>query len=290
MRRTACLAILGLLLVSAAWAQEPPPVPAAPAVPAPPAPPAPPRPAFGKWWKNSRIVQELQLSESQVKRLEDAFLASRKDLSELNTELSSQETQLQALLDADPMDETKVKEETERVLSVRAKMERANTNMMLSFRRILSTEQWKKLDQSYRSSGGLASTPPKPPAPPKPPMPPKPPVPADTSTLKQVGKTPEGEAIYAISGAIKAPTAVRQPLPAYTPEAREKKIEGTVVLEAVVRKDGRAFNVRVNKGLGYGLDEAAIAKITNDWLFQPGTLDGKPVNVRAYIELSFRLY
>jgi hypothetical protein len=36
-------------------------------------------------------------------------------------------------------------------------------------------------------------------------------------------------------------------------------------------------------------DESAINIIANEWLFKPGTLDGKPVNVRANIEISFRL-
>ena len=71
--------------------------------------------------------------------------------------------------------------------------------------------------------------------------------------------------------------------------AKEKKIEGVVLLQAVVGKDGKARDVKVLRGLGYGLDESAAKNIKKDWLFQPGTLDGKPVNVRAYIEVSFQL-
>jgi len=80
-----------------------------------------------------------------------------------------------------------------------------------------------------------------------------------------------------------------QPLPEYNEEARQLRVEGSVLLEAVVRTDGRVDSVKVIKGLGHGLDESAIQTITERWRFRPGTFKGKPVNVRVSIEVTFRL-
>ena len=84
-----------------------------------------------------------------------------------------------------------------------------------------------------------------------------------------------------------APVVLSKPLPAYTSEARA---EGTVLMQAIVRRDGSVDALRVLKGLGYGLDESAVDTIKTKWRFQPGTLNGKPVDVKVDIEVAFRLY
>jgi TonB family protein len=89
---------------------------------------------------------------------------------------------------------------------------------------------------------------------------------------------------------VRPPIAVSQPLPLYTEEARKAKVEGLVLLQAIVRKDGTVDSFKVIRGLGYGLDESAINTIATKWRFRPGTLNGQPVDVQASIEVSFRLY
>jgi TonB family protein len=83
------------------------------------------------------------------------------------------------------------------------------------------------------------------------------------------------------------PTLLSQPLPRYTEKARNANIGGTVVLQAVIRKDGSITDVKVLKGLGYGLDESVINTITGKWRFNPATLNGNPVDVGANITTSF---
>jgi TonB family protein len=95
---------------------------------------------------------------------------------------------------------------------------------------------------------------------------------------------------YVAGGNVKSPVPISQPLPLYTEDARRAKVEGLVVIQAIVRKDGSVDSFRVLRGLGYGLDESAIHTIANKWRFQPGTINGVPVDVQANIEVSFRLY
>ncbi len=99
-----------------------------------------------------------------------------------------------------------------------------------------------------------------------------------------------GDGVYGLGGGVKAPVAIYQPLPLYTEEARKGRVEGIVLLQAIIRKDGTVDSFKVIRGLGYGLDESAINTIATKWRFKPGTLNGQPVDVQANIEVSFRLY
>lgn len=91
-----------------------------------------------------------------------------------------------------------------------------------------------------------------------------------------------------LTGATTAPTLVYKIEPEFSEEARKARFEGTVVLWAEVDPSGRAVNVRVLRGVGLGLDEKAIAAVSQ-WRFKPGTRNGKPVPMPATIEVNFRL-
>jgi Spy/CpxP family protein refolding chaperone len=112
-------------------------------------PPAPP-PDQGRWWKNSETVRELQLSEAQVGQIEETFLENRLKLIDLRAELERQEARLQPLLEPNQPDEAKAGAQIDLVLAARNKLEKANAMMMLSIRRILTFEQWKKLQQTQQ--------------------------------------------------------------------------------------------------------------------------------------------
>ena len=95
---------------------------------------------------------------------------------------------------------------------------------------------------------------------------------------------------YVMGSGVTAPVAIYQPLPLYTEEARKARVEGIVLIQAVIRKDGSVDSFRVIRGLGYGLDESAINTIATKWRFRPGAMHGVPVDVQANIEVTFRLY
>ena len=97
-----------------------------------------------------------------------------------------------------------------------------------------------------------------------------------------------GGGAYRVGGGVSAPRALYAPDPEYSEEARKAKYSGTVVLYIEVDTNGQARNVRVVKGIGLGLDEKAIEAVTK-WKFRPGMKDGRPVIVKAQIEVNFRL-
>jgi periplasmic protein TonB len=99
-----------------------------------------------------------------------------------------------------------------------------------------------------------------------------------------------GSKLYSPGPDVKEPIPLIQPLPPYTEEARKARIEGVVVLQAVILKDGTVTDFRVVKGLGHGLDESAINTISSRWRFRPGTHKGSAVDVLANIEVRFRMF
>lgn len=80
-----------------------------------------------------------------------------------------------------------------------------------------------------------------------------------------------------------------KPRPAYTDEARAKKIEGEVLLEVVFSASGEVRVLRVVKGLGYGLEESAESA-ARQIRFRPARqLDNRPIDSTAIVHIVFQL-
>jgi TonB family protein len=88
---------------------------------------------------------------------------------------------------------------------------------------------------------------------------------------------------------VKSPVLVHEVHPQYTDDAKKRKVEGSVELEAVVTSDGTVRDdVRVITSLDPDLDAQAVTAI-KQWLFKPGTRDGTPVDVTVQVEMTFTL-
>jgi TonB family protein len=94
--------------------------------------------------------------------------------------------------------------------------------------------------------------------------------------------------VYQVGGDVMPPQSRSRTEPEYTQVARKNGIEGTVLLHAIVTKEGKMQILRIVRPLGYGLEESA-AEALSRWTFQPGTLKGQPVSVSLFIEVSFNL-
>jgi TonB family protein len=97
-----------------------------------------------------------------------------------------------------------------------------------------------------------------------------------------------GGGVFRVGGGVTAPTILSRVEPQYSEEARKSRFQGTVLLEAIVRKDGTVQIVRVVRSLGFGLDENAIEALAK-WRFRPGMRNGTPVDVSLNIEVNFNL-
>lgn len=96
------------------------------------------------------------------------------------------------------------------------------------------------------------------------------------------------------------PVPIYKVEPSYTQEAKEAKLEGTVVLSIVIEADGAPSQVKVLKHRLYyretqaestddlGLGTKAVECI-GQWKFRPAAKEGKPIAVQATVEMTFRL-
>jgi TonB family protein len=84
------------------------------------------------------------------------------------------------------------------------------------------------------------------------------------------------------------PVPIKKVDPEFSEEARKAHAMGTVIVYCEVGPDGKPHNIRVTQSFGMGLDEEAL-KAVAQWLFRPGTKDGKPVTVAASIVVAFHL-
>ena len=97
-----------------------------------------------------------------------------------------------------------------------------------------------------------------------------------------------GGDVYRVGGGVTPPTVLSRVEPIYSVKARKAKLEGVVVLSAIVRRDGSIEILKVKRSLGLGLDENAIRAL-KAWRFRPAMKDGKPVDVTLNIEVNFSL-
>ena len=93
---------------------------------------------------------------------------------------------------------------------------------------------------------------------------------------------------YRPGSGVEPPRLLREVKAQYTEDARTRGITGDVVLEIVIRSDGTVGDVKILRGLGFGLDERAVTAVRN-WKFSPARRLGTAVDVIVEVEVEFSL-
>ncbi len=91
-----------------------------------------------------------------------------------------------------------------------------------------------------------------------------------------------------VEGDVRGPVKIFAPQPHYLESARRKRIQGVVIVQSIIDKEGCVVHTKVLKGLGGGLSEVAKQTI-QEWVFRPALLDNKPVDVYYNLTVNFRL-
>lgn len=94
--------------------------------------------------------------------------------------------------------------------------------------------------------------------------------------------------VHWLTSEINRPVLVKRVSPPYPQTARLRRAEGSVVISAVIDKNGLITQPKVIRSVSEQLDRAALDAV-RQWEYQPATLNGSPVAVYGIIELSFTL-
>jgi TonB family protein len=90
------------------------------------------------------------------------------------------------------------------------------------------------------------------------------------------------------SSELSAPGPLRKVDPKYPPTLIKERVEGEVVLYAVIRRDGSVDSIQLVRGIDEQLDANSIEAL-KQWKFSPGTKQGTPVDVEAIVHIPFHL-
>ncbi|HEY6930319.1 MAG TPA: periplasmic heavy metal sensor [Thermoanaerobaculia bacterium] len=101
----------------------------------------------GKWWKNSRLAQEIALTSEQADRIEKVFVQSRPALIDLRADLEKKQFFLQQAMEEQSVPRGELESKMEAVEDARAALQKARQRMLLDIRQVLKPEQWQKLVQ-----------------------------------------------------------------------------------------------------------------------------------------------
>lgn len=99
---------------------------------------------------------------------------------------------------------------------------------------------------------------------------------------------PVDEGPIRVGGQIKEPRKTKEVKPIYPEIARKARIEGVVILEITVSKQGKVKDVKVLRPLSMGLTEAAVEAV-KQWEYEPSTLNNRPVEVLITVTVRFNL-
>jgi protein TonB len=116
---------------------------------------------------------------------------------------------------------------------------------------------------------------------------PPPPPRAAVETPVPVKPAPAVIPRHRVGGLVHLASPIRRVEPVYPQLARQARVEGVVELEGVIGVDGRIHELKVKSG--HPLLVKAALDAVSQWIYQPGTLNGDPVEVVAPITVTFRL-
>jgi protein TonB len=121
------------------------------------------------------------------------------------------------------------------------------------------------------TAGGVGFAPPPPPPPPK---------------VAEVKPKPAGP--QTVGGKVQAAKLINGPKPVYPTIAKSARIQGTVVLQAIIAEDGTVQKLTVLSSANPLLTPAAIEAVKK-WVYQPTLLNNEPVQVITEITVNFTL-
>ncbi len=103
----------------------------------------------------------------------------------------------------------------------------------------------------------------------------------------ELNEAPPGVYPGLAAGEVAAPVPLRKVDPKYPPELRAARVEGEVLLYAIIRKDGSVDSIQLVHSVDPHLDVNAMEALAQ-WKFRPAEKNGQPIDLEAVVHIPFR--
>jgi len=104
----------------------------------------------GKWWYNSKIQQNLQLSKNEIKQLDKLFAGSRRKLIRHKSAVEQEQFELDQLLNEKDVNDAAVKKQFQKLEKARNKLANERLQFVVGVRNILGNERFQQLKSNYK--------------------------------------------------------------------------------------------------------------------------------------------
>lgn len=206
----------------------------------------------------TKLMQEVGLAEAQMRQFEQIFQENRNTLSDLRVEVGKKERDLQVLLDAPQVDHRQAELAVDALLDARNRLAKATSMMMVRMRQVVTLEQWRRMQDLQRQSES-----------------------------ESFNFPPTGAKRARMGSQVQASKLTYKARPEYPVLAKQARIQGVVLLEALIDVNGGVSQLRVVSG--HPLLAQAAVDAVRQWRYQPTSLNNEPVEVVTTIDVVFTL-
>ena len=105
----------------------------------------------GKWWNNSSMAEELKLTDSERKILDEKYTESRRRMIDLKTEVEKERLELDIILDQQDANKDRISERYDSLEKARSKLSKERFGLLIEVREIIGTERFQELKAMHRS-------------------------------------------------------------------------------------------------------------------------------------------
>ena len=104
----------------------------------------------GKWWYNQKVVKNLNLTQKEIRQLDQAWVDSQRKLIKLKNAVESEQFELDTMLGKKTVDDAKVRKQFNRLESARTDLADERLGFIIRVREIIGAERFQQLKTSYK--------------------------------------------------------------------------------------------------------------------------------------------
>lgn len=101
----------------------------------------------GKWWHDPQVSKELNLTEAEQAKLDDAFRDSRRKLIKLKSTVEGERFELGNLLEQEALDEAAVMQQFKKLEEARTELARERFSFLIEVRKILGHKRFQRIKE-----------------------------------------------------------------------------------------------------------------------------------------------